>query len=97
MDGFKKTDVFKSRFNPSFSADMQEVCISFRKGGNVACFDGRGCYDVRGSDARAEQPNRHVVEGGDHSFAVLKRSGRDPLDVLEEIGQAVSTWADSAL
>lgn len=39
----------------------------------------------------------HVVEGGDHSFAVLKRSGRDPLDVLEEIGQAVSTWADSAL
>ena len=39
----------------------------------------------------------HVVEAGDHSFSVLKRSGRTPEDVLEEIASAVSGWADSAL
>jgi len=39
----------------------------------------------------------HVVEGGDHSFAVLKRSGRAPGEVLDEIALAVSEWADAAL
>jgi len=39
----------------------------------------------------------HVVEGGDHSFAVLKRSGRTPAEVLDEIADAVSAWADSAI
>jgi predicted alpha/beta-hydrolase family hydrolase len=34
----------------------------------------------------------HVVDGGDHSFKVLKRSGRDPADVMEEIVQAVASW-----
>lgn len=34
----------------------------------------------------------HVVEGGDHSFSVLKRSGRTPAEVLAEIGQAVADW-----
>lgn len=35
----------------------------------------------------------HVIEGGDHGFAVLKRSGRRDEDVLAEIGDAVSRWA----
>ena len=35
----------------------------------------------------------HVIEGGDHGFAVLKRSGRRDEDVLAEIGGAVSNWA----
>jgi len=39
----------------------------------------------------------HVVEGGDHSFAVLKRSGRDPEEVLDEMARAVAEWADSAI
>ncbi len=34
----------------------------------------------------------HVVDGGDHSFKVLKRSGRDPADVMEEIVQAIASW-----
>ncbi len=37
----------------------------------------------------------HVVEGGDHSFHVLKRSGRSDEEVLEELADAVSSWIDS--
>jgi hypothetical protein len=33
-----------------------------------------------------------AVEGGDHSFAVLKSSGRDPLLVHAEIQDAVAAW-----
>ena len=34
----------------------------------------------------------HVVEGGDHSFHVLKRSGRTDAQVLAELGAAVRDW-----
>ena len=34
----------------------------------------------------------HVVDGGDHSFKVLKRSGRDPADVVEEVVQTIALW-----
>ncbi|HEX6307181.1 MAG TPA: alpha/beta family hydrolase [Longimicrobiales bacterium] len=34
----------------------------------------------------------HVVDGADHSFAVLKRSGRTNNDVLAELGDTVSAW-----
>jgi len=34
----------------------------------------------------------HVVEGGDHSFAVLKRSGRTGEEVLEELADAAAGW-----
>src|SRR5690606_33987590 len=36
----------------------------------------------------------HVVEGADHGFAVLKRSGRTGADVLEEIGDVITRWLD---
>jgi predicted alpha/beta-hydrolase family hydrolase len=36
----------------------------------------------------------HIVEGGDHSFKVLKRSGRTAEEVMEELAQVVSTWTD---
>jgi predicted alpha/beta-hydrolase family hydrolase len=36
----------------------------------------------------------HVVEGADHGFDVLKRSGRAGTDVLEELAGTVATWAD---
>ena len=34
----------------------------------------------------------HIVEGGDHSFHIPKRSGRTDEDVLDELGQAVGAW-----
>ena len=34
----------------------------------------------------------HVVEGADHSFGVLKRSGRTNAEVVAELGAMISTW-----
>jgi len=34
----------------------------------------------------------HWLEGADHSFHVLKKSGRTDADVLAEIGEACSAW-----
>lgn len=34
----------------------------------------------------------HVVEGGDHSFAVPKRAGRRPADVYDEIVAVAADW-----
>jgi len=39
----------------------------------------------------------HLVGGGDHSFHVLKRSGRTDADVLEELAAAVEEWATTRL
>ena len=39
----------------------------------------------------------HVVEGGDHSFAVLKRSGRAPEEVMDEMGDAIVAWIDGVI
>lgn len=37
----------------------------------------------------------HLVEGGDHSFDVLKRSGRTSEDVMAEIANTIVDWARS--
>ena len=42
-----------------------------------------------------QSPTLHVVEEGDHSFAVLKRSGRTPEEVLDELAAAVAAWVPS--
>jgi predicted alpha/beta-hydrolase family hydrolase len=34
----------------------------------------------------------HVVEGADHSFSVLKRSGRTDAQVVEELGDVITDW-----
>ncbi|HEX9486224.1 MAG TPA: alpha/beta family hydrolase [Gemmatimonadales bacterium] len=34
----------------------------------------------------------HLVEGGDHSFHVLKRSGRTDADVMSELADVVMEW-----
>ena len=34
----------------------------------------------------------HIVEGGDHSFKVLKRSGRTDADVLGELTETIASW-----
>jgi uncharacterized protein len=39
----------------------------------------------------------HVVEGADHSFAVLKRSGRTDADVLDELVTTIAQWVRSLL
>jgi predicted alpha/beta-hydrolase family hydrolase len=36
----------------------------------------------------------HVVEGADHSFEMLKRSGRTAADVLEELAGTAVSWAE---
>ncbi len=37
----------------------------------------------------------HVVEGADHSFAVLKRSGRSDADVMKELAATTAHWIQS--
>ena len=44
---------------------------------------------VKGLGQRAKL---HIVDGGDHSFHVLKRSGRDPDDVMDEIAGVVTRF-----
>ena len=34
----------------------------------------------------------HVVEGGDHSFKVLKRTGRTETDVMNELADTITAW-----
>jgi uncharacterized protein len=43
--------------------------------------------------ARLDRWRMHWLEGADHSFHVLKRSGRSDGDVLDEIAEAYTTWA----
>ena len=40
-----------------------------------------------------ERATLHVVEGGDHSFAVLKRSGRTQEEVMAELADTIVSWA----
>lgn len=44
-------------------------------------------------DELGKNATLHVVEGGDHSFNVLKRSGRTLADVMVEVADAVATWS----
>jgi predicted alpha/beta-hydrolase family hydrolase len=39
----------------------------------------------------------HVVDGGDHSFHVLRRSGRTDADILRELAGTVAAWGDALL
>jgi hypothetical protein len=34
----------------------------------------------------------HWIDGADHSFHVLKKSGRSDEEVMKEIGEAVASW-----
>jgi predicted alpha/beta-hydrolase family hydrolase len=47
--------------------------------------------------ADLDQATLHVVEGADHSFHVLKRSGRTDEEVLDEITDRAAGWIDSVL
>jgi uncharacterized protein len=45
-------------------------------------------------DAVSPRPTLHVLEGADHGFHVLKRSGRTDDEVLDEACRAFSEWVD---
>lgn len=42
--------------------------------------------------SRGEGATLHVLDGADHSFHVLKRSGRADADVLDEIARVAAGW-----
>jgi len=44
-----------------------------------------------------ERATLHLVEGGDHSFHMLKRSGRTDADVMTELAATVDRWATKLL
>lgn len=37
----------------------------------------------------------HIVEGADHSFSVLKRTGRTNAEVLTELATTIAAWANA--
>ena len=45
-------------------------------------------------DTMAPVPTLHVVDGADHGFHVLRRSGRTDDEALDEIADAVRRWLD---
>jgi len=44
-----------------------------------------------------ERANLHLVEGGDHSFKVLKRTGRTAEDVMTELAGTILAWTTSTI
>jgi predicted alpha/beta-hydrolase family hydrolase len=38
----------------------------------------------------------HILEGADHSFHVLKSSGKNDSEVLRELAQTTASWAERA-
>jgi len=60
--------------------------------------DALGRLDLlRATLKRLPRARLHVVEDGDHSFNVRKRSGRDPAAVLDEIVTACVEWLRAAV
>ena len=43
-----------------------------------------------------ETATLHIVEGGDHSFKVLKRTGRTETDVMNELADTITSWVTNA-
>lgn len=46
------------------------------------------------TDALGGDATLHMIEGADHGFHVLKRSGRTDDEVIEEMAAATAAWAD---
>ena len=44
-----------------------------------------------------QKANLHVVEGADHGFHVLKRSGRTDEEVLDELADTTRAWIDTVM
>lgn len=52
----------------------------------------RGVVDRLGRGSRA---TLHLIEEGDHSFKVPKRTGKTEHDVMEELATTIREWADN--
>lgn len=48
---------------------------------------------MRGVCEQLPPATLHIVQGGDHSFAVLKRDGRTADEVMTELANTIDTWA----
>jgi predicted alpha/beta-hydrolase family hydrolase len=59
--------------------------------------DAFGRLDLITDVCEGLEPNAtlHVVDGGDHSFGVLKRSGRTPSEVMGELVDTIVEWSRS--
>jgi hypothetical protein len=44
--------------------------------------------------ALGDRATLHLVEGGDHSFKMLKRTGRTEEDVMGELAETIVAWAE---
>jgi uncharacterized protein len=42
-----------------------------------------------------DRATMHIIEGADHSFGVLKKSGRTDAEVLDELADTIAFWARS--
>lgn len=45
-------------------------------------------------DRLGARASMHVIEGADHSFRVLKRTGRTDEEILDELAEATLAWAE---
>jgi len=43
--------------------------------------------------ALGDRATLHLVDGGDHSFKVLKRTGRTEEDVMGELADTIAVWS----
>jgi hypothetical protein len=43
-------------------------------------------------DSLGPRTTLHIIEGADHSFHVLKRSGKTDLQMLAELSSTVNAW-----
>lgn len=46
------------------------------------------------AEGNSQRATLHVVEGADHGFHVLKRSGRTDDEVMDELARSVAEWTD---
>jgi predicted alpha/beta-hydrolase family hydrolase len=52
---------------------------------------------IRGVTARLPSARLHVVDGADHAFHVLARSGRNDAQVLAELATTLRAWVDEVV
>jgi hypothetical protein len=46
-------------------------------------------------DRLGRRATLQLVDGGDHSFGVPKRSGRTPADVMDQLATTITEWSRS--
>jgi uncharacterized protein len=46
------------------------------------------------TDKLGSRATLHIIDGADHSFHVLKKSGKTDAEVLQELAQSTAKWAD---